>query len=192
MNSHLPPDNASWLLLLQSNPEQAIELLYKEHQPALVLTAYRLVRNKEAARDLVQDVFIRFWQRRQQLPVLTSPGAYLHRSVINASLSYLQQQPGTSDALEEPIQLVHPAPAPEQELQAKELSGAVERALKQLPTRCRVVFSLNRYEELSYKEIAAALEISTKAVEKEMMKALRLLRQALKEYLPLLLVMLLA
>ena len=192
MTSHLPSDNASLRRLFESNPERAIELLYKEHQPALVLTAYRLVRNQETARDLVQEVFIRFWQKRQQLTIQTHAGAYLHRSVINASFNYLQQQPGAFRDLDESTQLIHPGPAPEQELQASELSAAIERALAQLPARCRVVFSLNRYEELSYKEIAAALGISAKAVEKEMMKAFRLLRQALKEYLPLFLVMLLA
>jgi RNA polymerase sigma-70 factor (ECF subfamily) len=191
MTSHLPSDNASLLRLLESSPERAIELLYKEHQPGLVLTAYRLVRNQETARDLVQEVFIRFWQKRQQLTIQTHAGAYLHRSVINASLNYLQQQPGALKSLDDYAQLVHSGPAPEQELQASELSAAIERALVQLPARCRVVFSLNRYEELSYREIAAALGISPRAVEKEMMKALRLLRQALKVYLPLFVVLLL-
>jgi RNA polymerase sigma-70 factor (ECF subfamily) len=192
MSPAIPSDDVALLRLLQSDSEQAIEVIYKTHQPALVRSAYRLVRDQETARDLVQDVFINFWKGRQRLVIQTSIGAYLHRSVINASLNYLQKQPGALAALGEPAQPLHPSPTPEQELQAGELSLAIDRALGQLPVRCRVVFALNRFEQLSYKEIAASLEISPKAVEKEMMKALRRLRQSLKHYLPLLLVMLLA
>jgi RNA polymerase sigma-70 factor, ECF subfamily len=71
----------------------------------------------------------------------------------------------------------------DQGLDAAELSMKAEKAILALPERTRLVYTLIRSEEMSYKEVANTLSISTKAVEKEMMKALRILREALKEYL---------
>jgi RNA polymerase sigma-70 factor (ECF subfamily) len=189
MTAHFS-DDPSLLRLLESDPEKGIELIYKKHQPALVQTAFRLVRNREVARDLVQDVFLTFWKGRQRIDVQTSLSAYLHRSVINAALNYLKKQPAPFGQTEAAENAWEGVATPQHALQTAELGLAIDQALLQLPTRCRLVFSLNRFEELSYKEIAAALQISPKAVEKEMMKALRLLRQSLREYLPLVLALL--
>jgi RNA polymerase sigma-70 factor (ECF subfamily) len=75
----------------------------------------------------------------------------------------------------------------DQQQLAEELAQLAQKAISKLPPRTQAVFKLIRTEEMSYKEVAETLHISTKAVEKEMMKALRLLRQALKDYLPILL-----
>ena len=73
-----------------------------------------------------------------------------------------------------------------------ELSSRVDEAINKMPLRTKAVFTLIRFEEMTYQEVSESLDISLKAVEKEMMKALKLLREALKDYLLLLIIALLA
>ena len=73
--------------------------------------------------------------------------------------------------------------SPEDELLKKELIEAVNSAINELPERCKLIFSMNRFEKLRYKEIAEVLEISVKTVEAQMGKALRLLRKSLQNYI---------
>jgi RNA polymerase sigma-70 factor (ECF subfamily) len=184
-------DDLLLVKLLQTDALQAIQLIYKKYHLPLFHTAYRILSTEEEAKDVVQEVFIKFWESRLRLEISSSLQAYLHRAVINTALNHLQKNKKTfSTSLEKSYQISNPATA--QPMMKEELEEAIQRAIQGLPTRCRLVFSLNRYEGLSYKEIAASLSISTKAVEKEMMKALKLLRKYLKEFLPVVLTLLLS
>lgn len=137
------------------------------------------------AEDLVQEVFVRFWQRRDRLQVHTSLGAYLHRMTVNEAISYLRRQKKwQTEELDSAREVGTPiAPSAEQQLAAADLQRQIDRALGRLPLRCRTVFLLSRKDRLSYKEIAEQLEISVKTVENQMGKALRIMREELKEYL---------
>ncbi len=183
-------DDLLLVKLLQTNALQAIELIYIKYHRPLFLTAYRILTDEEEAKDVVQEVFIKFWESRSKLEIKSSLHAYLHRAVINTALNHLQKSKKTSStSLEKSYHISNPATA--QPLMKEELEEAIQQAIQGLPTRCRLVFSLNRFEGLSYKEIAASLSISSKAVEKDMMKALKLLREYLKEFLPVILALLL-
>ena len=137
------------------------------------------------AEDLVQEVFARFWHRRDRLQVHTSLGAYLHRMTVNEAISYLRKQKKWQteelDPARESGSVV--APSGEEQLAASDLQQQIDRALQRLPLRCRTVFLLSRKDRLSYKEIAEQLEISVKTVENQMGKALRIMREELNEYL---------
>lgn len=174
------------IALLRHDDQKALKALFDQYHGPLCSLAYRMVQDRDQAKDIVQEVFIKLWKNRQRLEINDSLNAYLKRATINTSLNHIervsrftQQQPGRSDLL------FHSRNTADQELNYNELAKRVEDAILELPVRARMVYTLIRSEELSYKEVAETLDISVKAVEKEMMKALNLLRHALSDYLPL-------
>lgn len=145
---------------------------------------YRIVRDQATVEDLAQNVFIRFWEKRHQINITTSVGAYLNRMGINEALAYLRKNKRYT--IEELTPQTHPGgkvDSSEQAFLHTELQEQIKVAIDKLPPRCRLVFQLSRYEELTYKEIGEKLEISVKTVENQMGKALRVLREELKGYL---------
>ena len=173
-----------------------IEQLFKLHYISMCQTVYRIVRDEAIAEDIVQDVFFNFWKKREQLNITTSLAAYLKRSATNAAIDYLRKKRPTSQNsfdIDEPIyqHLAIDSNQSDDNIRTEELSNHIEAALELLPPRCKEVFMLNRFEELSYQEVADTLGISIKTVENQIGKALKIMRVALKDYLPLLSVWLL-
>lgn len=158
----------------------AYEALFMEHYAALARTAYRLLNDTDAAEDIVQDVFCKVWEKKEELEITTSLKSYLFRMVINYSLNYLKknkalQSRETAYGEEQDSE----ADTTSDQLHYKETEKRIEQAINGLPPTCKLVFVLSRYEQLSYKQIAAELDISVKAVENHIMRALKQLRNVL-------------
>lgn len=171
--------NARLTLLRQADPVAFIEQLFKTFYAPLGAVVYRVVPDRDAVEDILQDVFLRLWQGIDALPAIESYRAYLNRMALNAALRHqqrAQRQVAWDDA---PSDTAPVAPDALAGLYAAEASEAVAAALNQLPPQCRIVFELSRYEKMSYQQIAEALEISPKTVENQMGKALRILRREL-------------
>jgi RNA polymerase sigma-70 factor (family 1) len=171
--------NARLTLLRQTDPAAFMELLFKTFYAPLGAVAYRVVPDRAVVEDLLQDVFLRLWQGLDSLPTIESYRAYLTRMALNAAVRY-QQRAQRQVAWDDTPPAASPvAPDALTSLHAAETADAIAGALAQLPPQCRVVFELSRYEEMSYQQIAEALEISPKTVENQMGKALRILRREL-------------
>jgi RNA polymerase sigma-70 factor (family 1) len=171
--------NARLTLLRQTDPAAFIEQLFKTFYAPLGAVVYRVVPDRDVVEDILQDVFMRLWQGIEALPVIDSYRAYLNRMALNAALRHqqrAQRQVAWDDA---PADTAPVAPDALEGLHAAEAADAVAAALQQLPPQCRIVFELSRYEEMSYQQIAEALEISPKTVENQMGKALRIMRREL-------------
>lgn len=171
--------NAHLTLLRQTNPAAFIEQLFKTFYAPLGTVVYRVVPDRAVVEDILQDVFLRLWQGLDQLPVIESYRAYLNRMALNAALRHqqrAQRQVAWDDA---PADTAPVAPDALEGLHATEAADAVAAALARLPPQCRIVFELSRYEQMSYQQIAEALEIAPKTVENQMGKALRILRREL-------------
>ena len=171
--------NAHLTLLRQTDPPAFIEQLFKTFYAPLGTVVYRVVPDRAVVEDLLQDVFLRLWQGIETLPTIDSYRAYLNRMALNAALRHqqrAQRQVAWDDA---PPTAAPVAPNALDALYAAEAVDAVAAALNQLPPQCRIVFELSRYEEMSYQQIAEALEISPKTVENQMGKALRIMRREL-------------
>jgi RNA polymerase sigma-70 factor (ECF subfamily) len=157
------------------------EKLYFDHYGMLCQSIYRFVKNEEASKDIVQEVFVKFWKRQEELDDLESRAAYLRRACINAAINYLKERDRrqhrelrfAKDVSDESTD------RPDQQLQTKETQKNINHAIDQLPSAPRNAFLLSRYESKSYKEIADILNISVSTVEKHMGKALKLLRKSL-------------
>ncbi|MGV3538832.1 MAG: RNA polymerase sigma-70 factor [Rufibacter sp.] len=160
---------------------QDIQRLFMAHYMGLCQRAYRLVGDEDAAKDVVQEVFIRLWKQQQEgFMTLENPEAYLQRAVRNQALNYLDREKRQL-TFETELQAVSEASSNniEENLRLEELQEKVLQAIDRLPLGCRKVFLLSRYEGLSHKEIAEQLEISTNTVDNHIKKALGILRKYL-------------
>ncbi len=146
----------------------------------LVFQALRLLKNKESAEDIVQDCFIMLWNKKDTLKITGNIHAYLAKMVRNKSLDFLKKKRLETSELNESYQGSFNA---EDTLETKDLQSQIDKTIDELPEKCRQVFVLNRFEDMSYKEIAEQLDISKKTVEAHISKALKSLRIGLKKFL---------
>lgn len=163
--------------------EQDLEQLFRQYYLMLRNYAQGLVSESGQAEELVQEVFVNLWEKRDQIQVSSSVKSYLYRAVYNRALNVYRKR-NTQAAYVQAQQAAQPPIVQHDPAETAELNTRIQAAIGMLPERCGQIFRLSRYEGLSYKEIAQRLDLSPKTVEVQMGKALRLLRQALKDYLP--------
>lgn len=179
--------------LVKVQNEQVFEQLFKTYFKSLHAYAFTILNSEAVAEEMVQQVFYKLWEKKEQLDVHTSVKAYLYRSVHNESLNYLKHHSIKSKHQTYAMQQQqnnHEHSAGEK-LAGRELEQQIRQALNDLPEQCRTIFQLSRYEELKYREIADQLGLSIKTVEAQMGKALRILRLKLTDFLAILLTILL-
>ena len=165
--------------LLKDKSEQAISLIFKEHYEFLCRSIIRIVNDPHVAEDLAQDVFHDLWKRRENLEISTSIRAYLRRAGINKTLNYIRDKKVKWDDEDKLPMMRSNTPLAIETLESKDLEKLIGNTIEALPDRCRLIFTLSRFEEMSYKEIADSLDLSVKTIENQMSKALKILRDAL-------------
>jgi RNA polymerase sigma-70 factor (ECF subfamily) len=168
---------------LRSDDKTVLKEVFETHYGAVCAAIHRFAGDRGVTEDLAQQVFIRFWEKRHQIEISTSPGAYLHRMAVNEALAWLRSKKNQLPEEITPATPFTPEVDGEKVLLHNELQEQIHQAIDNLPPRCRSVFQLSRFEEKSYQEIAEEMEISVKTVEHQMGKALRVLREQLKPYL---------
>lgn len=168
--------------LLSTDAEKAFEWLFRRYFSELCQVVYRVAHDEHLAQDLVQEVMYELWRKREQLTISISLRAYLKRAVLNRTLNYLRDNRLWSSEERMPEIAVEESD-PVDLLRSEELQELVDAAIDELPEKCRIVFVLSRYEELSYRDIASQLGIAEKTVENQVSKALKYLRQRLLPYL---------
>lgn len=176
------------LHLLQNGDEQALTLLYRRHWQPLFLAAYQVLKDKEACKDLVQELFTEVWQKCNHIQLTGSFKAYLAASIRYKVFRYIRRHPA-QEALFEHLTERMQTPSPESELAVKELQALLNTLVAALPEKCATIYRMSREQHLSYKEIAARLNVSVKTVENQINIALRRLRTGLHYSIGLLLLL---
>lgn len=170
---------------LSAGGDKAFEHLFKTHFKGLHGYACVLLKDTHLAEEIVQNVFVRLYEKSASIRIETTLEGYLYRSVYYECLNHRKH---------EKVRSVHRAYAARQQEQFspepeggahRTLEERLHKALEELPEHCRTVFQLSRFEGLKYQEIARHLGISVKTVENQMGKALRILRLRLAEFLTL-------
>ncbi len=185
-NSPLNPQEAALIERLKAGEETAFQTLFRDHYSSLCVYAKRLTGDADGAREVVQDLFVRLYEGRHTWPAPGSLKPYLYAAVRNACLNQLKQ---AQTRHRHHQQLLSRTPTGEDTdaLVQLELEEKIWQAVQDLPEQCRKIFRMNRFEEKKNRQIADELGISVRTVETQISKALRLLRQALSDFLPLLL-----
>lgn len=174
---------------LQLGNESAFEMIFRTYYQPLCRYAYSFLQDKEEAEEVVQASFISVWEKRNNIAIETSLKSYLYRMVRNSCLNVIKHEKVKQQHVAHELAVSEVAyESVSQKVQAAELEIRITEAMKTLPEQCRLVFQLSRFEELKYQEIADQLQISVKTVENHMGKALKLMREQLKDYLPLFLI----
>ncbi|WP_349318654.1 RNA polymerase sigma-70 factor [Chitinophaga sp. MM2321] len=166
---------------IQRDDQTAFQQLYESFFYQLYQFAYSYVQSKEIAEEVVHDVFLRLWQQRETLETIENISVYLYVSVRNAACNSLRKKKtGLLIPIDElPQQQLQLSINPESVLINRELQARIREAVAQLPTRCKLVFKLIKEDGLSYKEVAAILDISVKTVDTQLYLALKKLSFAL-------------
>ena len=169
---------------LRQGDSTAFDAIFRTWYGPLVGTAERMLRDRAVAEELVQDVMLELWRRRETLASDGSAQAYLFQATRNRVLNHLRHL--KIEQRSEPDVRGESSSTPQADVGVveEELDVAVQRAVQSLPDRCREVFELSRVHGLKYAEIAKTLGISVKTVEAQMGKALRTLRDRLSHWLP--------
>jgi RNA polymerase sigma-70 factor (ECF subfamily) len=169
---------------IRQGDHSAFDALFRATYAQLVGVTRSIVRDADVAEEIVQDVLLELWRRREALVVEDSLRAYLFRATRNRALNHLRHI--AVERRGEPFVRGESAVSPRADarLSASEIEVAIRDAVAKLPERCREVFELSRLHGLKYSEIAQTLGISIKTVEAQMGKALRILREQLAPWLP--------
>jgi len=176
--------DAELLLLLSQDSEEAFEVLYLRHWENIYKAAFVLLKDSSASKDVVQDIFIWLWQKRNQLEIQTLP-AYLKTAVKFKVANYIRSGNFRESFFETlgKLTITENAPEAAEITEMKELKAIIINAVELLPDKCRTIYKLSRNENLTNQQIADQLGLSVKTVEGQMTIALRRIKGAIGPYL---------
>ncbi|NJO68259.1 MAG: RNA polymerase sigma-70 factor [Bacteroidetes bacterium] len=173
---------------LQQGNMAVFEQVFRGYYERLCNYANTILNDMDEAEEIVQGTFLGLWEKRGQIRIHTALKSYLYQAVHNSCLNHLDHLKVRKAHREYFIRSTEEASETgAQTTLVRELEVQIEEAISALPPQCQHVFRLSRFEGLTYAEIAQQLNISVKTIENHMGKALRILREQLKDYLPLLL-----
>ncbi len=179
------PDNQQdkfLLALIKQGNKDAFNVLFRYYYSGLVVFAMRYLHAKEESEEMVQDIFLKLWSEREHLHIHTSLRDFLFTSAKNRCLDRIKRK--KVEEKFENLSRQNPNEITNYDLFVEqELRGLIKETMESLPAECRKVFVLSRIQNLKYKEIAKKLDISVKTVENQISKALKIFRNALKDYL---------
>ena len=160
---------------------RTLETIFKEHHAQCLVFAVHYTGNEHDAEEVIQQVFLRLWEKRASIEISGIVRSYLFAAIRNTAISNWRKD--TVRQEKENVAGVFSFADPVVQSPVWELERLYQKALETLPERCREVFILSRQEQLKYAEIATVMNISVKTVENQMGKALKTMHKELREYL---------
>lgn len=182
-------DIALWHRVQESDIPAYTEL-YERYRGVLYVHALRMLKEEDEAHDVVQDLFIHLWEKREELEIRSSFSSYIYTSIRNRILDVMAKQKhrwkyinSLQSHLDEGIFET------EERVHEQELARIIEREVAHLPQKMREIFHMSREENLSHKEIALALNLSDKTVKKQVSNALTILRKKIDMAFPIIILL---
>lgn len=185
-------DDQLLLLIIQQEDDKAFDELYNRYWKKLYIIAYKKTGCKEDAMDLVQDLFIEFWNKRKSTTITSSLGTYLVSCLYYKIFHYFRIK-GLQDKhirnfqefLQQSNQFeysTNPVSLHETELEYELLQQIINQVIAEMPEKMREVFQMTRTGELSVAEVAAALNISPQTVKNQVGNAMQRLKKVVNEH----------
>lgn len=185
MKSNRLIEDAFLLRSIQQGDKKAFDTLFRKYYPMLCAYAHRFV-ELEDGKEIVQDTLLWLWENKKTLIINTSLSAYLFKMVHHRALNRLAQQDAINRANTLFYEKMQEMLQDTDYYQIEELTKRIKDAVNLLPPSYREAFVMHRFRDMSYKEIATALDVSTKTIDYRIQQALKQLRIELKDYLPVL------
>jgi RNA polymerase sigma-70 factor (ECF subfamily) len=163
--------------------EEAFKQIYYHFYKKLYLFSLALVKTKEAAEEITEDVFIKIWQQKEHISAIRNLRVYLYIATKNTSLNYLSKK--AKDNLTQPfdninVDLFKSSTTPEELMITAEMYRKIQQQVEALPLRCKMIFKLIREDGLKYKEVSDILNISVNTIDVQMAIAVKKIAIALK------------
>ena len=176
-------------LLIAEGDEPAFRQLYNFFSEKLIQFAFALVKRRDAAMEIVDQVFIKIWLRRSNFTEVENIKVYLYAATKNTALNYLKEI--AHQQITQPFDHLNielrEEECPEKQMINSEIFKKIKRAIEELPPRCKIIFKLVREDSLTYKEVAEILNISTNTVDAQMVIAVKKISEKVKgqfDFLP--------
>lgn len=165
---------------MKAGNQAAFDELFHLYYENLVRLAYQKTQDQANAEDIVQTLFIDFWTKRATITIEKSVIGYLSTTVHRRCIDYFRKQKRIDHSHQKYFDnsLSLDISSPEKDLLNQENLSAIYTKIEALPPKCKIVFKMSRFEEMSYEEIAEQLDISKKTVEYHISTALRVLRKS--------------
>ncbi len=165
--------------------QQAFEKLYVHFYQRLLHFACSFTKERAAAEEIVEDVFVKLWERREKMAAINNLQVYLFVAIRNRALNFLdwKSRDMISYLDKYPENIRTSQDTPESMLMTKEMAAQINKAVETLPPRCKIIFKMVREERLKYKEVAEILNISPRTVDTQMTIAVKKLSAAINLYI---------
>lgn len=168
----------------KTGSREAYQSLFEKYYPQLVRFAMVYVKDSDIAEEIVQDLFVKLWIKKDTLKIKSAFKSYLFSAVRNRAFNYFRDKKEYLN-VESDLPLIDKISSHQDStnFDFEKLQAAVKSAIEALPEKCRKIFRMSREEELTYKQIAEKLDVSPKTVENQMGIALKKLRESLQPIL---------
>lgn len=175
--------NSELIQGLKSGDRTVFKRVFDTYYKTLVIASYQILKDENISKDAAQEVFLELWKNRAKLHNKVNLSPYLKRSVMNRSLNILKSRKHHISSGDAPLAYIEAnSLQPDQQYEQIEFTEVVHRAIDQMPERCRAIFMLCRMDGMTHKEIAEQLGISTKTIENQMTKGLKIIKNAISKY----------
>ena len=161
---------------------QKFEKIFKDYFTGLCYFASKYIGDMDTSKEIVHNVFLNIWENRNEFDWDKPAKSYLFTSVYNRSINYIRDHKKFAST-DVNLELETKSEEFSNGMEVAELEGKIKQALQKLPEKCREIFELSRFEGKKYAEIADHLGLSVKTIETQMSKALKILKEELKEYI---------
>lgn len=175
-------NDPEWLMRLSEGDEAAFSSLFSRYHDFIYSFAARMTGSGAIAEDVVQEVFLKVWLNRADLPQVQNLGGYINRLTRNHVLNGIKRMAHENTLLQNIPPVTGNLPLPDAGAEMRELSALIDQALHRLPPQQQRVYQLSRTEGRKHEEIAAILGISRETVKKHMMAALKSIRTYLSRH----------
>jgi len=175
---------SDWNITRENKPDKALEAvfgeIYRKHEKALYRLALRVTKSEQQSQDIIQEVFVKLWEHRQEIDAIRNMEDWLYRVTENKIMDCLRKTAADSRLREALWTKTRTATRETEELlQAKECHSIIQGAVSRLPRQRKLIFQLNREKGLNHQEIADALSISRHTVKNQLASALRSIQRLL-------------
>jgi RNA polymerase sigma-70 factor (ECF subfamily) len=174
----LTRQSAEWIAQIRQGDEVAFEHLYRAFAPGLIAFAASYVGSGGVAEELVQELFLTLWRRRTELTINSAVPTYLFTAIRNQAIDHLRRERRLVSWDAAVVGRISDEVAPREGMLLDVLD--LQDAIRRLPARCRLIFTLSREHGMTYDQIAQSLGLSVKTVEVQMGRALQRIRAWLR------------